>query len=110
MKSDPPWQNPNAILEDANNIEDEDILEDPPWGPHPFAKPTRASLFPEAHPDPTAGVALRYHNIDREVPPKYTTPLTDPDTFREAHRLDYLPICHSDEAEYFSLPRVRNFI
>ncbi|KAG8769586.1 hypothetical protein FRC12_004876 [Ceratobasidium sp. 428] len=103
--SDPPRRNPNAILEDANEIEDEDILQDPPWGPHPFAKPTRASLFPEPHPDPTAGAALRYYDVDREAPPKYTTPLTDPDTFREAHWLDHLPICRSDEAEYFSLPR-----
>ncbi|KAG8753857.1 hypothetical protein FRC12_011394 [Ceratobasidium sp. 428] len=106
--SNPPRRNPNAILEDANEIEDEDILQDPPWGPHPFANPTRATLFPEAHPDPTAGAALRYYDVDREEPPKYTTPLTDPDTFREARWLARLPICRKDEAEYFSLPRVRD--
>ncbi|KAG8767118.1 hypothetical protein FRC12_006437 [Ceratobasidium sp. 428] len=103
--SNPPRRNPNAILEEADELEDVDMLQDPPWGPHPFANPTRASLFPEAHPDPTAGAALRYHDVDREAPPKYTTPLTDPDTFREAFWLDRIPISRSDEAEYFSLPR-----
>ncbi|QRV82764.1 hypothetical protein RhiJN_10779 [Ceratobasidium sp. AG-Ba] len=77
----------------------------PCWGPHPYAKPTRASLFPEPHPDPTAGAAIRFYDLDRTPPATYTSVLAEPDTFREAYWLDHLPICYDDEAEYFLLPR-----
>ncbi|KAG8725615.1 hypothetical protein FRC09_000002 [Ceratobasidium sp. 395] len=104
--NDPPRRNPNAILEE---VDDPDLPEIPPWGPHPFAKLTRASLFPVPHPDPTAGAPLRFYEIDREPPPKYTSVLAEPDVFREAHWLDKIPISHADEAEYFSLPRSRQW-
>ncbi|QRV91982.1 hypothetical protein RhiJN_20000 [Ceratobasidium sp. AG-Ba] len=89
--------------------EDENLAQVPRWGPHPFAKPTRASLFAEPHPDPTAGAARRFYDVDRTPPPAYTSVLAEPDTFREAYWLDNLPICWTDEAEYFSLPRTRNW-
>ncbi|KAG8775121.1 hypothetical protein FRC12_001662 [Ceratobasidium sp. 428] len=99
---DPPRRNPNAILEEVEYAI-------PPWGPHPFAKRTRASLFAEFHPDVTAGAALRFYEVDRTAPPKYTSVLAEPDVFREAHWLDNIPISRSDEAIYFSLPRARNW-
>ncbi|KAG8771009.1 hypothetical protein FRC12_003914 [Ceratobasidium sp. 428] len=100
---DPPRRNPNAIMEEVE-------FEIPPWGPHPFARRTRAGLFPEFHPDPTAGAALRFYEVDRETPPKYTSVLAEPDVFREAHWLDNIPISRRDEAIYFSLPRVRDLV
>ncbi|KAG8778625.1 hypothetical protein FRC12_024886 [Ceratobasidium sp. 428] len=103
--ANPPRRNPNAILEDSD---DENVPVAPPWGPHPFAKPTRASLFAECHPDPTAGAAFHFRNVNRKPPPKYTSILAEPDAFREAKWLDHLPISRSDEAEYFSLPRNHN--
>ncbi|KAG8769490.1 hypothetical protein FRC12_004934 [Ceratobasidium sp. 428] len=102
----PPRQNPNAILEE---VEDEDLPPVPQWGPHPFAKPTRPSLFPVPHPNPTAGAALEFHEVNREPPPKYTSVLAEPDVFQEAYWLDHLPISRVDEAEYFSLPRTNNW-
>ncbi|KAG8723169.1 hypothetical protein FRC09_004415 [Ceratobasidium sp. 395] len=104
--NDPPRRNPNAILEE---VDDPDLPEIPLWGPHPFAKPTRASLFSVPHPDPTAGAALHFYEVDREPPPKYMSVLAEPDVFREAHWLDQLPISHADEAAYFSLPRARQW-
>ncbi|QRV99831.1 hypothetical protein RhiJN_27850 [Ceratobasidium sp. AG-Ba] len=83
----------------------ESLPQVPPWGPHPFAKPTRASLFVEPHPDPTAGAAKRFYDVDRTPPPAYTSVLAEPDTFREAYWLDDLLISRKDEAEYFLLPR-----
>ncbi|QRW13139.1 hypothetical protein RhiLY_12138 [Ceratobasidium sp. AG-Ba] len=129
-KSDPPRRNPNAILEDKRlddedipetppprrnpsvvieEVEDEDMPQAPRWGPHPYAKPTRASLFPEPYPDPTAGAAREFYDVDRNPPPAYTSILAEPDTFREAYWLDHLPICRDDEAEYFSLPRTHTW-
>ncbi|QRV78328.1 helix loop helix DNA-binding domain protein [Ceratobasidium sp. AG-Ba] len=123
-----PRRNPNAILEEVDNEEfevemraasrgqdnnpheeDDHVQELPYHGPHPFANPTRAGLFPEPHPDPTAGVPLEYHEVDRDAPPKYTSVLAEPDVFREAYWLDHLPICRDDEAEFFSLPRTRGW-
>ncbi|QRV77012.1 hypothetical protein RhiJN_05027 [Ceratobasidium sp. AG-Ba] len=120
-KSDPPRRNPNAILEpkDIDSVlevsgtmeeqNDQDMPQIPQWGPHPFAKPTRASLFAEPHPDPTAGAARRFYNVDRTCPPAYTSVLANPDTFREAYWLDNLPISRNDEAAYFLLPRTRTW-
>ncbi|QRV74477.1 hypothetical protein RhiJN_02491 [Ceratobasidium sp. AG-Ba] len=124
MKTGPPQQNPNAILEEVNyvngieapspgrypsvsveEIGDEDAPEVPHWGPHPFAQPTRKTLFPEPHPDPTAGAAFRFYEVDREAPPKYTSVLAEPDVFKEAYWLDNLPISRADEAAFFNLPR-----
>ncbi|KAG8779909.1 hypothetical protein FRC12_023710 [Ceratobasidium sp. 428] len=125
---DSPRRNPNAILEEIDDddifgpfpprrspsvtldeMEDEVMPERPRWGPHPFAKPTRPSLFPDPHPDPTAGVATEFYEVDREAPPKYTSVLAEPDVFREAYWLDHLPITFADEAAYFALPRTRNW-
>ncbi|KAG9083376.1 hypothetical protein FRC06_004560, partial [Ceratobasidium sp. 370] len=75
-----------------------------PMSAHPFAEPTRWSLFPEAHPDPTAGKALWFEQIANIPPPLYDTSLTDPDVFREAYWLGNLPIPESKMNEYFSLP------
>ncbi|QRW12622.1 hypothetical protein RhiLY_11621 [Ceratobasidium sp. AG-Ba] len=129
-KSDPPRRNPNAILEDKRlddedipetppprrnpsvvikEVEDEDMPQAPRWGPHPYAKPTRASLFPEPYPDLTAGAAREFYDVDRNLPPAYTSILAEPDTFREAYWLDHLPICQDDEAKYFSLPRTHTW-
>ncbi|KAG9120758.1 hypothetical protein FRC07_003620 [Ceratobasidium sp. 392] len=123
----PRW-NPNAILEEIDDddifgafpphrspsvapeeIGDEQMPERPRWGPHPFAKPTRPSLFPEPHPNPAAGVATEFYTVDREAPPKYTLILAEPDVFREAYWLDHLPITFADKAVYFTLPRTRNW-
>ncbi|QRV89199.1 hypothetical protein RhiJN_17217 [Ceratobasidium sp. AG-Ba] len=122
-KNNSPQRNPNAILEaveeeipgalspgryptePVGEIEHENIPEEPRWGPHPYAKPTRPTLFPKPHPDPTAGVASHYHDVNREAPPKYSSVLAEPDVFREAYWLDHLPISRSDKAQYFALPR-----
>ncbi|KAG9080488.1 hypothetical protein FRC06_006521 [Ceratobasidium sp. 370] len=90
-------------------VEDEDMPQIPRWGPHPFANPTPAHLYPEPHPDPTAGAALRFYPTDRSTPPLYTSVLAEPDTFREAYWLDHLPIPQSAEEEYFRLPRTRGW-
>ncbi|QRV94941.1 hypothetical protein RhiJN_22959 [Ceratobasidium sp. AG-Ba] len=132
--NDPPQRNPNAILEEVEEelvaevpspeedlpprrpsvtveeIEDEDMPERPQWGPHPFAKPTRKSLFAIPHPDPTAGAAIKFQEVNRGAPPKYTSALAEPDVFREAYWLDHLPICYNDEAEYFKLPRTKGWL
>ncbi|QRV74481.1 hypothetical protein RhiJN_02495 [Ceratobasidium sp. AG-Ba] len=134
QKNGPPQRNRNAILEELNDappiedrplieanpparsrrvtveeIEDEDMPRRPRWGPHPFAKPTRPSLFPECHPDPTAGVAQEFYDIDREPPPAYTSKLAEPDVFCEAFWLDNLRISRANEAQYFSLPRTKEW-
>ncbi|KAG8729241.1 hypothetical protein FRC10_004157 [Ceratobasidium sp. 414] len=101
-----PRQFPPVTLEE---MEDEDAPHFPQWGPHPFAKPTRASLFPEPHPDPTAGIASVFHSIDEQPPPLYNTVLADPDVFREAYWLANLPISCEDESAYFDLPRTRGW-
>ncbi|QRW00944.1 hypothetical protein RhiJN_28962 [Ceratobasidium sp. AG-Ba] len=128
-----PRRNPNAILEE---VDDEEVVDAPevemrpasrgqsedaheaegipaqelPYhGPHPFANPTRPGLFPEPHPDRTAGVPLEYCEVDRDAPPKYTSVLAEPDVFREAYWLDHLPICRDDESEFFSLPRTHGW-
>ncbi|KAG8734020.1 hypothetical protein FRC10_012001 [Ceratobasidium sp. 414] len=85
--------------------EDEDMPQTP--GPHPFANPTPGHLYTEPHPDPTAGVPLRFFPADRTAMPLYTSVLVEPDTFKEAYWLDNLPIPQSDEAQYFKLLRVR---
>ncbi|QRV96544.1 hypothetical protein RhiJN_24562 [Ceratobasidium sp. AG-Ba] len=125
-----PRRNPNAILEEiepdevqdslggnrvpppgprALSEDDQEMQELPSQGPHPFATPTRVTLFPEPHPDPTAGVPLKSHNVNRDIPPKYNTPLADPEIFRTAYWLDHLPICRQDESEFFSLPTTRGW-
>ncbi|KAG9098699.1 hypothetical protein FS749_003186 [Ceratobasidium sp. UAMH 11750] len=91
-------RSPSVILEE---VQDQDMARPPRWGPHPRAKPTRPSLFPRPHPDPTAGEPLRVYPADRQVPPLYTSLLAEPDVFREAYWLDNLPICRDDEEEYF---------
>ncbi|KAG9081775.1 hypothetical protein FRC06_005394 [Ceratobasidium sp. 370] len=127
-KTGSPQRNPNAILEEVadedivrapsprrfpsvaiEEVEDDDMPRVPCWGPHPFAQPTRRSLFPEPHPDPTAGAALRFYDVDREAPPKYTSILADPEVYQEAYWLDNLPISRVDEAEYFNLPRTQRW-
>ncbi|KAG9094143.1 hypothetical protein FRC06_011115 [Ceratobasidium sp. 370] len=90
-------------------VEDEDAPHFPQWGPHPFAQPTRASLYPERHPDPTAGVASVFYPVDEQPPPLYDTVLADPDVFREAYWLANLPIGQKDEEEYFKLPRTQGW-
>ncbi|QRV90393.1 hypothetical protein RhiJN_18411 [Ceratobasidium sp. AG-Ba] len=98
-----PFENPSAALED------QEMQELPSQGPHPFAKPTRQNLFPEPHPDPTAGAPIEFYNVDRTAPPKYDTPLADPNIFPTAYWLDHLPICRQDESEFFSLPTTRGW-
>ncbi|KAG8773231.1 hypothetical protein FRC12_002651 [Ceratobasidium sp. 428] len=102
----PPRRSPSVTLEE---IEDEDAPNMRYPGPHPFAKPTRWSLFPEPHPNRTAGAARRFYSIDARVPPLYETKLAEPDVFREAHWLDNVAISLADEAEYFKLPRTQNW-
>ncbi|KAG8735173.1 hypothetical protein FRC10_010905 [Ceratobasidium sp. 414] len=77
--------------------------------PHPMAEPTRWSLYPEPHPDATAGQAIRFEEIADIPPPLYDTSLTDPDTFREAYWLGNLSISEAKANEYFSLPRTRDW-
>ncbi|KAG9092990.1 hypothetical protein FS749_015280 [Ceratobasidium sp. UAMH 11750] len=91
-------RSPSVILEEA---QDQDTQRAPRWGPHPRAKPTRPSLFPRPHPDPTAGEPLRVYPAEHQVPRLYTSLLAEPDVFREACWLDNLPICRDDEEKYF---------
>ncbi|KAG8705791.1 hypothetical protein FRC08_001451 [Ceratobasidium sp. 394] len=102
-KSPEPQRPPRVSVEE---VQDEDLPNPPKWGPHPYAKPTRQSLFPEPHPDPTAGVASSFHPIEESPPPLYDTKLAEPDIFREAHWIANLPINRELEEEYFHLPRV----
>ncbi|KAG8731673.1 hypothetical protein FRC10_001585, partial [Ceratobasidium sp. 414] len=97
-----PRRPPSVTLEE---VPDRDMLRPPRWGPHPFAKPTRPSLFPRPHPDATAGEPLRVYPTDRRIPPLYTSKLADPDVFKEAYWLDNIPISWGSEEEYFKLPR-----
>ncbi|KAG8730593.1 hypothetical protein FRC10_002580 [Ceratobasidium sp. 414] len=72
---------------------------------HPFADPTRPSLYPEPYPDPTAGRAFQFEPIAPIPPPLYDTSLTNPDVFREAYWLGNLDIPDYKLNEYFTLPR-----
>jgi hypothetical protein len=76
------------------------------WGPHPLARLTRASLFAEPHPDPTAGVASSWQPIAEQAPPLFNTILEDPELFEEAHWLANLPISDEQRDMFFRLPRV----
>ncbi|QRV99715.1 hypothetical protein RhiJN_27734 [Ceratobasidium sp. AG-Ba] len=127
-RNNPPLRSPNAILEEievdiaedpparrypsvsVEEVEDEDMPNVPHWGPHPYAKPTRPTLFPEPYPDPTAGAAFRFYDVDRQAEPKYTSILAEPDVFKEAYWLDHLPISRGDQAAYFALPRTCRWI
>ncbi|KAG9088471.1 hypothetical protein FRC06_002015, partial [Ceratobasidium sp. 370] len=84
-------------------------IEEIPMCPHPFAKPTRQSLYSEPHPDITAGQASWFEAIAELPPPLYDTSLTDPDTFREAYWLRKLPISEDMADEYFKLPHTCNW-
>ncbi|KAG8789232.1 hypothetical protein FRC12_013725 [Ceratobasidium sp. 428] len=101
-----PRRSPSVTLEE---IEDEDAPGLRNRGPHPFARRTRPSLFPEPHPNPTAGVAQKVYPFDARVPVLYETRLAEPDVFKEAEWLDNLPISQAQEAEYFRLPRTQNW-
>ncbi|KAG9090242.1 hypothetical protein FRC06_001160 [Ceratobasidium sp. 370] len=81
LRASSPRRPPSVTLEE---VPDQDLPHPPRWGPHPFAKPTRPSLFPRPHPDPMAA---------------------DLDVFKEAYWLDNIPILRGAEEEYFRLPR-----
>ncbi|KAG9094615.1 hypothetical protein FS749_012136 [Ceratobasidium sp. UAMH 11750] len=98
----PTCRNSHATIEEVPEI----VI---PLSAHPRAEPTRWSLFPEAHPDPTAGKATWFEPITDIPPPLYDTSLTEPDVFREAYWLGNLPISKNKMNEYFSLPRTCNW-
>ncbi|KAG9091497.1 hypothetical protein FRC07_011842, partial [Ceratobasidium sp. 392] len=79
------------------------------WGPHPYAKLTRPTLFPQPHPNRTAGAAFHFDNIDRLIPPLYSSRLAEVDVFKEAEWLDSLPISDEAKDEYLRLPRTRGW-
>ncbi|KAG8724786.1 hypothetical protein FRC09_014208 [Ceratobasidium sp. 395] len=90
-------------------IEEVPDLFEIPMCAHPFATPTRPSLFPEPYLDRRAGQAIRFEELAAIPPPLYDTSLTDPDVFREAYWLGTLPISEAKANEYFSLPRTSNW-
>ncbi|KAG8709951.1 hypothetical protein FRC08_017838 [Ceratobasidium sp. 394] len=102
-----PCHTPSVTLEE---VEDEEMPNPPHWGPQPFAKRTRRHLFCEPHPDPTAGVPLRFIPTDRTIPPLYTSKLAEPDNFQEAYWLDNSSLTLSHEEKYFNLPRTKNWL
>ncbi|KAG9088545.1 hypothetical protein FRC06_001978, partial [Ceratobasidium sp. 370] len=99
-----PRRFPSPTVED---VEDEDMLDVPRCGPHPLATPTRPSLFPEPHQDPTAGVAFYFYEAPKAKPPLYETRLTDPETFVEAHWIANIKCSQREKNPYFELPRTR---
>ncbi|KAG9094850.1 hypothetical protein FS749_011715 [Ceratobasidium sp. UAMH 11750] len=94
-------------MEDAEDVEDEEMLDDLNCGPHPRATPTRPSLFPEPHEDPTAGLAFYFYEVPKAKPPLYETKLTDPDTFVEADWIANMKCSQREKNPYFTLPRTR---
>ncbi|QRW06771.1 hypothetical protein RhiLY_05770 [Ceratobasidium sp. AG-Ba] len=99
-------RSPSVTIEE---VPDEDMPNPPQWGPHPYANPTRRTLFAEPYPDPTAGRAFRFHPIDKQAPLIYNTKLADPDVFLEAEWLANLQISIEDKDKYFNLPRTGNW-
>lgn len=61
--------------------------------------PTPGLLFPEAHPDPTAGGALGWVPVD-DPRPLWDHPLANPDLFEVAHFLVSKGLSDEDINEY----------
>ncbi|KAG9090694.1 hypothetical protein FRC06_000920 [Ceratobasidium sp. 370] len=108
-----PCQTLRVTLEE---VEDEDVhrlrqnsgAKSPRRAPSATEEEVEGGDAPQAppHPDPTAGIPLRFHPVNTTVPPLYTSKLAQPDEFREVYWLDNLPINREAEEEYFRLPRV----
>ncbi|QRV82438.1 hypothetical protein RhiJN_10453 [Ceratobasidium sp. AG-Ba] len=95
---------PSVTLQEVDN---EDQHDPQPGSPHPFAFPTRPTLFPEPYDNPTAGFAMYFYEVPKNPPPLYNAKLANPDTFKGAYWLANL--CCSQQAKnpYFELPRTR---
>ncbi|QRV97235.1 hypothetical protein RhiJN_25254 [Ceratobasidium sp. AG-Ba] len=102
--SPPPRRFPSVSMEE---VEDEDQHDPLPSSPHPFAFPTRPTLYPEPYDHPTAGFAMFFYEVPKSPPPLYNTKLTDPDTFKEAYWLANLRCSQRAKNPYFELPRTR---
>ncbi|KAG9123862.1 hypothetical protein FRC07_013710 [Ceratobasidium sp. 392] len=100
-----PRQNRSVTIEE---VEDEDAP-DVYFGPHPYAKPTRPTLFPQPHPNNAAGAAFHFDDIDAQIPALYMSRLAEVDVFKEAAWLDSLPISDAAKDEYLRLPWTRGW-
>ncbi|KAG9093005.1 hypothetical protein FRC06_011713 [Ceratobasidium sp. 370] len=101
-----PHRFPSPSVED---VEDEDMPDVPSCGPHPLATPTRPSLFPKPHKDPTAGVAFYFYEVPKAKPPLYETKLTNPETFVEVNWIANLKCSQQEKNPYFILPWASQF-